>query len=110
MGFPLPKHRTLIAHRLCLVSHKNTSEGFGLPQWKTRRGAGILQSFAESCFPLSSILNLIFVLLKPSCLTNRHLAQDVKRRAREKGANLLATSLQPRKIKSDKNTLEKMLQ
>lgn len=45
----------------------------------------IFQNFAESCFPLSSALHLIFVLLQPLCLTNRHLAQDVKRRAREKG-------------------------
>lgn len=46
----------------------------------------ILESLAESenHFPLSLILNLVFGLLKPSCLTSRHLAQDVKRTAREK--------------------------
>lgn len=45
-----------------------------------------LETLAESenHFPLSLILNLVFGLLKPSCLTNRHLAQDVKRTAREK--------------------------
>lgn len=50
----------------------------------------IFQSFAESSFPLSTILNLIFVLLQPLCLTNKHLAQDVKRRGREKGGKLVS--------------------
>lgn len=48
------------------------------------------QSFAESSLPLRAILNLIFVLLQPLCLPNKLLAQDVKRRAREKGGKLVS--------------------
>lgn len=54
----------------------------------------ILENLAESenHFPLSLILNLVFGLLKPSCLTSTHLAQDVKRTARkkEKGGKLVS--------------------